>query len=28
MGLPLLHRPWGEVEVTDPEGNVLALRAS
>src|SRR5687767_9866209 len=21
MGLPLLRRPWGEVEATDPEGN-------
>lgn len=29
MGLPLLARPWGGVEVCDPEGNVLALhRAS
>ena len=27
MGLPLLRRPWGEVEATDPEGNVFALRA-
>jgi predicted enzyme related to lactoylglutathione lyase len=26
-GLPLLRRPWGEVEATDPEGNVFALRA-
>jgi len=25
MGLPLLHRPWGEVEAMDPEGNVFAL---
>jgi predicted enzyme related to lactoylglutathione lyase len=25
MGLPLLLRPWGEVEATDPEGNVFAL---
>jgi predicted enzyme related to lactoylglutathione lyase len=25
MGLPLLRRPWGEVEATDPEGNVFAL---
>ena len=26
MGLPLLRRPWGSVEATDPEGNVFALR--
>lgn len=26
MGLPLLRRPWGEVEATDPEGNIFALR--
>jgi len=25
MGLPLLQRPWGEIEATDPEGNVFAL---
>ena len=25
MGLPLLRRPWGGVEATDPEGNVFAL---
>jgi catechol 2,3-dioxygenase-like lactoylglutathione lyase family enzyme len=25
MGLPLLRRPWGGVDVCDPEGNVLAL---
>jgi catechol 2,3-dioxygenase-like lactoylglutathione lyase family enzyme len=28
MGLPLLRRPWGDVDVVDPEGNVLALRAA
>ena len=28
MGLPLLRRPWGGIEVCDPEGNVLALCAS
>lgn len=28
MGLPLLRRPWGEVEATDPEGNVFALGSS
>ena len=27
MGLPLLQRPWGDVEAVDPEGNVFALRA-
>jgi|SRR5688572_16404209 catechol 2,3-dioxygenase-like lactoylglutathione lyase family enzyme len=27
MGLPLLQRPWGEIEAVDPEGNVFALRA-
>ena len=25
MGLPLLRRPWGAVEATDPEGNVIAF---
>ena len=25
MGLPLLRRPWGGVEASDPEGNVFAL---
>jgi catechol 2,3-dioxygenase-like lactoylglutathione lyase family enzyme len=25
MGLPLVRRPWGAVEATDPEGNVFAL---
>jgi predicted enzyme related to lactoylglutathione lyase len=25
IGLPLLHRPWGDTEATDPEGNVIAL---
>ena len=25
MGLPLLRRPWGSVDATDPEGNVFAL---
>jgi catechol 2,3-dioxygenase-like lactoylglutathione lyase family enzyme len=25
MGLPLLHRPWGETDALDPEGNVFAL---
>jgi len=28
MGLPLLRRPWGSVDVTDPEGNVFALSSS
>jgi predicted enzyme related to lactoylglutathione lyase len=28
MGLPLLRRPWGEIEATDPEGNVFALGSS
>lgn len=28
MGLPLLRRPWGGVEATDPEGNVFALAAA
>lgn len=28
LRLPLLRRPWGEVEATDPEGNVFALRAT
>ena len=28
MGLPLLRRPWGEVEAMDPEGNVFALGSS
>ena len=27
MQLPLLRRPWGEVEATDPEGNIFGLRA-
>ena len=26
MGLPLLERPWGDVEAVDPEGNVFGLR--
>ena len=25
MGLPLLRRPWGGTEATDPEGNVFAV---
>lgn len=25
LGLPLLKRPWGDVEAVDPEGNILAL---
>jgi catechol 2,3-dioxygenase-like lactoylglutathione lyase family enzyme len=25
MGLPLLKRPWGEIEALDPEGNVFAV---
>jgi catechol 2,3-dioxygenase-like lactoylglutathione lyase family enzyme len=25
LGLPLLKRPWGEIEAADPEGNVFAL---
>lgn len=28
MGLPLLRRPWGDIEATDLEGNVLALNAA
>ena len=28
MGLPLLRRPWGEIEATDPEGNIFALAPS
>ena len=28
MGLPVLRRPWGEIEATDPEGNVFALGSS
>jgi catechol 2,3-dioxygenase-like lactoylglutathione lyase family enzyme len=28
LGLPLLKRPWGEVEAVDPEGNVFAVTAS
>ena len=28
MGLPLLRRPWGSVEATDPEGNVFGLAAA
>ena len=28
MGLPLLRRPWGGIEVCDPEGNVLALHGA
>ena len=28
MGLPLLRRPWGEIEATDPEGNVFAIGSS
>lgn len=27
MGLPLLKRPWGDLEAVDPEGNVFALRS-
>lgn len=27
LGLPLLRRPWGEFDATDPEGNVFALRS-
>jgi catechol 2,3-dioxygenase-like lactoylglutathione lyase family enzyme len=25
LGLPLLKRPWGEIEAVDPEGNVFAV---
>jgi catechol 2,3-dioxygenase-like lactoylglutathione lyase family enzyme len=25
MGLPLLRRPWGDVDATDPEGNIVSL---
>ena len=25
MGLPLLPRPWGAIDATDPEGNVFGL---
>ena len=28
MGLPLLRRPWGGTEATDPEGNVFAVSAA
>lgn len=28
LGLPLLRRPWGDVEATDPEGNIFSLRRS
>jgi catechol 2,3-dioxygenase-like lactoylglutathione lyase family enzyme len=28
MGLPLLRRPWGNIEAVDPEGNVFALSAA
>ena len=28
MGLPLLRRPWGGIEVVDPEGNVFAVSAA
>ena len=28
MGLPLLRRPWGDVEAVDPEGNLLSLRTA
>jgi len=27
LGLPLLKRPWGDVEAVDPEGNVFAVTA-
>ena len=27
MGLPLLKRPWGGIEVVDPEGNLFTLRS-
>ena len=25
LGLPLLKRPWGEIEAVDPEGNIFAV---
>jgi catechol 2,3-dioxygenase-like lactoylglutathione lyase family enzyme len=28
MGFPLLRRPWGDVEATDPEGNIFSLTPS
>jgi catechol 2,3-dioxygenase-like lactoylglutathione lyase family enzyme len=28
MGLPLLRRPWGATDATDPEGNVFGLTAA
>jgi catechol 2,3-dioxygenase-like lactoylglutathione lyase family enzyme len=28
MGLPLLHRPWGDTDAVDPEGNVFGLRSA